>query len=95
MFIKVDSVSFIFQTTKAFLPHMMEHNHGHIVCISSLIGLIAIPGIADYAASKFAVTGFMETLSYELAASNKTGVHTTTIHPYLVDTELFAGCTLR
>lgn len=36
---------------------MMERNHGHIVSIASALGLIAVNGLAAYAASKSAVIG--------------------------------------
>jgi short-subunit dehydrogenase len=39
---------------KAFLPSMLEHNHGHIVTIASLV---------DYCSSKFAAVGLHETLT--------------------------------
>lgn len=60
-----------------------------------MVGFVGIPGIADYAASKFAVTGLLETVKYELIAAKKTGVHTSSIHPYIVDTDMFAGCSVR
>ena len=74
---------------------MLATNSGHVVTISSLVGLIAVPGFAEYATSKFAATGLLETLLYELNAEGKDGVHTTSVHPYLVDTDMFAGCTTR
>ena len=54
---------------KAFLPHMTARRSGHIVNMSSLFGLIAIPGQSAYCASKFAVGGFTEALRLELAGS--------------------------
>lgn len=42
---------------EAFLPSMIEKNHGHIVALSSLAGLAGIPYIVPYSAAKFAVTG--------------------------------------
>ena len=44
--------------TKAFLPHVIASGDGHIVNISSLFGLIAVPGQSAYNAAKFAVRGF-------------------------------------
>jgi NADP-dependent 3-hydroxy acid dehydrogenase YdfG len=49
--------------TKAFLPHVIASGDGHIVNISSLFGLIAVPGQSTYNAAKFAVRGFTEALA--------------------------------
>jgi len=42
---------------KAFLPSMIEKNHGHIVALSSVGGLFGIPYATVYCPSKFAVRG--------------------------------------
>lgn len=47
----------MFQTTKAFLPAMLEQNRGHIVSIASAAGMVGTVGLADYCASKFAAVG--------------------------------------
>lgn len=83
------------QTTKAFLPAMMQANHGHIVSISSMLGLMGLPGAADYSASKHGTTAFMRCLALELAADGYSNVHTTCVHPYLINNEMFAGVTTR
>ncbi|MEV0601241.1 SDR family oxidoreductase [Streptomyces sp. NPDC050315] len=64
--------------TRLFLPHLLRSPGSHIVNISSLFGLIAPPGQSAYAASKFALRGFSESLRHELA-DRATGV--TTVHP--------------
>lgn len=46
-----------FQILQAFLPSMIEKNHGHIVALSSLAGLGGLPNLVPYCASKFAVRG--------------------------------------
>jgi NAD(P)-dependent dehydrogenase (short-subunit alcohol dehydrogenase family) len=51
--------------TKAVLPHMRERRSGAIVHLSSLSGRAANPVISAYAASKFAVEGFSESLALE------------------------------
>lgn len=52
--------------TKAVLPGIMERRSGHIVNISSIAGFLGLFGYTAYSASKFAVTGFSESLRAEL-----------------------------
>jgi all-trans-retinol dehydrogenase (NAD+) len=59
---QVNSVAH-FWTTKAFLPYMLDRNHGHIVSVASMAGLFGVSGLCDYSASKFAAVGFNESLS--------------------------------
>ncbi|XP_060631464.1 retinol dehydrogenase 10 [Anolis sagrei] len=84
-----------FWTTKAFLPKMLELNHGHIVTVASSLGLFSTAGVEDYCASKFGAVGFHESLSHELKAAEKDGIKTTLVCPYLVDTGMFRGCRIR
>ncbi|MBF0102018.1 MAG: SDR family oxidoreductase [Desulfobacterales bacterium] len=60
--------------TKAFLPYMkeMKKNTAHIINISSVFGLWAIPAFSAYNCSKFAVRGFTEALSQELSDTHIT-----------------------
>ena len=74
---------------------MIANNHGHIVFLNSLVGLIGLAGVADYTASKFGLTGLYESLNLEIEREGKTGVHLTTIHPYIVDTDMFDGVKIR
>jgi short-subunit dehydrogenase len=64
--------------TKAFLPHLLQNNAGHIVNISSIFGIISLPSQGAYNASKFAVRGFTEALHQELCNSQ---VHVCCVHP--------------
>ena len=48
--------------TKAFLPHLKRADEGDVVNVSSLFGIIAVPGQAAYNAANFAVRGFTECL---------------------------------
>jgi len=48
--------------TKEFLPHLIASGDGHVVNLSSLFGLLAMPGQSAYNATKFAVRGFTEAL---------------------------------
>ena len=83
------------QTVKAFLPHMLTENSGHIITISSVAGYAGICKMGDYCASKAAMNSFHETLTLEILASGKSGVCTTLVSPYLVHTGLFQGATSR
>lgn len=80
-----------FWTLKKFLPRMIERNHGHIVSIISMAGHVAVPRLSDYSASKFAAVGLMESIRTELKKGGHTGVHTTAISPYFVNTGMFEG----
>ena len=74
---------------------MMTRDHGHIVNIASIAGIIGGNSLADYCASKFANVGFTESLDYEIRAANKAGVFTTTVCPYFIATGMFEGCQTR
>ncbi|XP_075854853.1 estradiol 17-beta-dehydrogenase 11 [Microcebus murinus] len=75
-----------FWTTKAFLPAMMETNHGHIVTVASLAGHTVVPFLLAYCSSKFAAVGFHKALTDELAALERTGVKTTCLCPNFINT---------
>jgi NADP-dependent 3-hydroxy acid dehydrogenase YdfG len=66
--------------TKAFLPHVIASGDGHIVKISSVFGLIALPGKSAYNAAEFAVRGFTEALRQEMLIA-KHPVKVTCVHP--------------
>ncbi|XP_053549629.1 retinol dehydrogenase 10-like [Bombina bombina] len=68
-----------FWTVKAFLPRMMEMNHGHIITVTSNLGLVATAYMEGYCTSQFAAVGFHESLSHELKARRITDVKTTLI----------------
>ena len=66
--------------TKEFLPHLIASGDGHLVNLSSLFGLISMPGQTMYNASKYAVRGMTEAIREEmLIAGHPVGV--TTVHP--------------
>lgn len=66
--------------TKEFLPHLIASGDGHVVTLSSLFGLVSMPGQAAYNATKYAVRGFTEALREEmLTAGHPVGV--TVVHP--------------
>ncbi|MFL6062390.1 MAG: SDR family NAD(P)-dependent oxidoreductase [Marmoricola sp.] len=66
--------------TKEFLPHLIASGDGALVNISSLFGLISMPGQTAYNATKYAVRGFTEALREEMLV-NKHAVSVTCVHP--------------
>jgi len=70
----------VVQGTKEFLPHLIESGDGHVVNISSLFGLLGMPGQTAYNAAKFGVRGFTEALRMELAIAGHP-VAVTCVHP--------------
>jgi short-subunit dehydrogenase len=72
--------------TRELLPDMLKRRSGHIVNISSIAGRIGTMRHTVYSASKFAVSGFSESLYYELLG---TGVHVTVVNPGVIQTHLF------
>ncbi|PKV91619.1 short-subunit dehydrogenase [Amycolatopsis echigonensis] len=65
-------------TVKAVLPYMRQRRSGHILGVTSMAGLITVPGTSFYQGSKFAVEGILETVGKEVAPF---GVHVTAIAP--------------
>ncbi|NXY44170.1 RDHE2 dehydrogenase, partial [Ceuthmochares aereus] len=81
-----------FWTYKAFLPAMMASNHGHLVCVASLAGQTGISYLTEYCASKFAALGFAESVNVEIRDLGKTGVKTTIVCPFFMNTGMFPSC---
>lgn len=79
------------QILKAFLPGMQEKNHGHIVSVASIAGLIGAYQLTDYCSSKFAAVGLEESLRLELNCDGYDGIHSTVVCPYYINTGMFAG----
>lgn len=73
-----------------FLPDMIARNSGHICNISSAGGLISNPRMSVYAASKWAVIGWSDSVRIELEQM-KSDVKVTTIAPYYIKTGMFDG----
>lgn len=66
--------------THEFLPHLIASGEGHIVNVSSLFGLVSMPGQSMYNASKYAVRGMSEAIREELLiAGHPVGM--TVVHP--------------
>jgi short-subunit dehydrogenase len=70
--------------THAALPYLKQ-SRGRIVAVSSLAGLVGVPGRTAYSATKFAMTGFFEALRAELKG---VGVGVTTAYPGVVATQI-------
>lgn len=80
----------LYWVTRAFLPGMIDRQHGTVVTVASAAGLVGVAQQTDYSASKFAAVGFAESLRVELAKDH-TGVNSLVVCPYYVDTGMFAG----
>ncbi|OBH79600.1 SDR family NAD(P)-dependent oxidoreductase [Mycobacterium scrofulaceum] len=78
--------------TKAFLPHLIASGDGHVINISSVFGLFAVPGQAAYNSAKFAVRGFTEALRQEMVAAGHP-VAVTTVHPGGIKTAIARNAT--
>ncbi len=77
--------------THVFLPDLIGRQDAHIVNIASASGYIGLPYGTTYAASKWAVIGFSESLRLELEQQGRSHVHVTTMCPSYVSTGLFEG----
>lgn len=84
----------LFWTAKAFVPSMIARNSGHVVTIASAAGVVGVPKLADYCASKHAAVGFDESLRLELRQSAP-NVKTTVVCPYYINTGMFDGVQTR
>ncbi len=76
------NINGLFYATRAVLPSMREQGHGHIINISSISGKFPLAGGSGYAATKFACTGFSQSLFQEV---RDYGIKVTTIFPGSVD----------
>jgi len=78
--------------TQAILPHMIERRQGHIINMSSVAGLLALPSYSVYAASKAGLRSFSEALRREVGIY---GIHVSVIYPGGVDTEFSQRARIR
>ena len=76
--------------THAFLNEMIERGSGHVVNLASASGYIGNPFMSVYAASKWAVIGWSESLRLEMDKVNS-GVIITTVIPSYIKTGMFDG----
>lgn len=78
--------------TKAFLPHLVASADGHVINISSVFGLLSVPGQSAYNAAKFAVRGFTESLRQEMLVAGQP-VRVTCVHPGGIKTNIARSAT--
>jgi len=84
------NVSGVMHVAAEFLPAMVDQCEGHLINIASAAGLVANRNMSVYAASKWAVTGWSESVRLEMEAE-ETGVNITTVMPGFIDTGMFDG----
>lgn len=80
--------------TRAMLPDMLKRNRGHVCTIASAGGMISNPKMSVYAASKWGVIGWSDSVRIELQEM-KSDVHFTTVAPYYINTGMFDGVKSR
>ena len=78
--------------TQAVLPKMLKQKAGWIINISSVAGKIGTPENSAYAASKFAIRGFSESLRYEIESKN---ISVTIVNPAMTETDFFKDPKMR
>lgn len=76
--------------TLAFINEMIAQNSGHICNIASSAGVLSNPKMSVYAASKWSLIGWSDSLRLEMIQQGKQ-VHVTTIMPYYIHTGMFDG----
>ncbi|MET0474781.1 MAG: oxidoreductase [Mycobacterium sp.] len=65
-------------TLQAVLPYMRKRRRGHLMAVTSMGGLMTVPGLSAYCASKYALEGLLESVGKEVSAF---GIHVTAIAP--------------
>lgn len=78
--------------TQLFLPHLLAAGDGHLVNVSSLFGIAAVPGQSAYNASKFGVRGYTEAVAAELLHEGAP-VRVSCVHPGGVATNIARDAT--
>ncbi|XP_012231961.1 short-chain dehydrogenase/reductase family 16C member 6-like isoform X2 [Linepithema humile] len=84
-------------TLRAFLPNMIEKNHGHVVAVSSLLAIVTSMYMTVYSPTKSAVRALMESLDEELRLSSKgkSLIKFTTVFPTVVFNGMFRKPNMR
>ncbi len=86
------NVTGVFLMTRAAVPHMKAQDHGRVVSMASVGGLVALPERAAYSASKAAVVGMTRSLAYDLAPH---GITVNCVCPGSIRTDRAISTTLR
>lgn len=77
--------------SKAFLPLLRQSKDPHLVNVSSIFGIMAVPSQSAYNASKFAVRGYTEALRQEVEDD---GIHVCCVHPGGIKTNIVQSATI-
>jgi len=77
----------VVNSTRVFIPHMIDRPEAAIVNTSSIFGMVAVPGQSAYHATKFAVRGFTESLALEMADTNP-NLQIHCVHPGHIGTNI-------
>lgn len=77
--------------SQAFMPLLRQSNDAHLVNVSSIFGIIAVPSQSAYNASKFAVRGYTEALRQEV---EQEGIHVCCVHPGGIKTNIVQSATI-
>lgn len=72
------------------LPDMLRRDRGHICNIASAAGMLGVPKLSVYCASKWAVIGWTESMRVELKQA-RSHVRVTSVAPYFINTGMFDG----
>ena len=78
----------VMAVTRAIVPHFRERRAGTLVNVTSSVGIVPMPLVAAYTASKYAIEGFTESISYELAFFD---VRTKIVQPGYAPTTAFTA----
>jgi NADP-dependent 3-hydroxy acid dehydrogenase YdfG len=79
----------VINSTRAFIPHLVNNAEAAIVNTSSIFGIVAVPGQTAYHATKFAVRGFTESLALEMKQTNP-NLQIHCVHPGHIGTNIAA-----
>ena len=82
----------VFRVTRAVLPVMRRQGAGHVITISSMVGLVGTDGGGVYSASKFAVAGWSDSLSIEL---KRFGLRATAVYPGYFRTDFLDASSMQ
>lgn len=89
--VRINLLSHI-QFTRELLPSLLARREAHVLNVCSVLGLIGMPKVAAYCASKFGMVGFSESLRNELG---RQGLGVTALCPGFVRTNLFTNAPLE